>query len=177
MSGIGDEWSDFLDDTTFFISGAVSISDPDKDSMQGMFGEQGRDAQGNPTMTPQYDSKAGYSTWVGLQFPSLISEEGRWGVEYNHGTKFWRAVTYAEDTLIGSKVAARGDAYEAYFTEPLIDDIFSFQLRYTYIDYSYAGSNGFFGTTTGATNEISESPSPQIVDTASDLRAYLRYRF
>ena len=172
MSGIGDEWSDFLDDTTFFISGAMSISDPNEDSMQGMFGTMTQTG-----LVPQYDSKTGYSTWVGLQFPSLISEEGRWGVEYNHGTKYWRAVTYAEDTNIGSKLAARGDAYEAYFTEPLIDDIFSFQLRYTYIDYAYAGSNGFFGTTTGATNEISTSPSSQIVDTASDLRAYLRYRF
>ena len=173
VSGIGDEWSDFLDDTTFFVSGAVSLSDPNEDSLQGMFGEYNPDG----SYRPQYDSKAGYSVWVGLQYPSLISEEGRWGVEYNHGTKFWRAITYAEDTNIGSKIAARGDAYEAYFTEPLIDDIFSFQLRYTYIDYAYAGSNGFFGTMTGATNEIATTPSPGMVDTAQDIRAYLRYRF
>jgi len=173
VSGIGDEWSDFLDDTVFFVSGAVSITDPNEDSLQGMFGEFNPDG----SFRPQYDQKTGYSVWTGLQFPSLISESGRWGVEYNHGTKFWRAVTYAEDTNIGSKVAARGDAYEAYFTEPLIDDVFSFQLRYTYIDYAYAGSNGFFGTMTGASNMISEFPSPTTVDTAQDIRAYLRYRF
>ncbi|MEE8587971.1 MAG: DUF3373 family protein [Sulfurimonadaceae bacterium] len=173
VSGIGNEWSDFLDDTTFFVSGAMSISEPNKESLQGMFGEFNPDG----TFRPQYDEKTGYSVWAGLQFPSLISDEGRWGVEYNHGTKFWRAITYAEDTNIGSKIAARGDAYEAYFTEPLIDDIFSFQLRYTYIDYNFAGSNGFFGTMTGASNEVSTSPSPNMVDTAQDIRAYLRYRF
>jgi len=178
VSGIGDEWSDFLDDTTFFISGAMSITDPDKGSEQGMGGKI-TSMPGQPlTFTDdRYDSQTGYSAWVGLQFPSLISEDGRWGIEYNYGSEYWRAVTYSEDTLIGSKLAARGNAYEVYFTEPLIDDIFSFQVRYTYIDYDYSGSNGFFGSVTGATNEISKSPSPQIVDTASDLRAYLRYRF
>ena len=165
ISGIGDEWSDFLDDTTLFISAAMSKTDP----------------KSGKAMLGKTDSKTGYSTWVGLQFPSLISEEGRWGLEYNHGTKYWRSVTYGEDTLAGSKLAARGDAYEAYFTEPLIDDIFSFQLRYTYIDYKYAGSNGFFGSTTGTPTLISDmtpqTGSTVTVDTAQDIRAYLRYRF
>lgn len=165
ISGIGDEWSDFLDDTTLFISGAMSVTNPDA----------------GKSMLGKTESRTGYSTWVGLQFPSLISEEGRWGVEYNHGTKYWRSVTYGEDTLAGSKLAARGDAYEAYFTEPLIDDIFSFQLRYTYIDYKYAGSNGFFGSTTGTPTLISDltpqTGSTVTVDTAQDIRAYLRYRF
>jgi len=171
MSGIGDEWSDFLDDTTLFISGAVSVTDP----------EEGK------RMLGSVDSETGTSYWVGLQFPSLISEEGRWGVEYNHGSEYWRSMTYGEDTLAGSKLAARGDAYEMYFTEPLIDDIFSFQLRYTYIDYKYAGSNGFFGGATGTPYEISEmltsgdrnqmGAAGVTVDTASDIRAYLRYRF
>lgn len=178
VNGIGYEWGDFLDETTFFVSMAMSITDPDKDSSQGMLGEQTFDSLGNFTgFTKQYDEHTGYSAWVGLQFPSLISDDGRWGLEYNHGTKYWRSITYAEDTNIGSKIAARGDAYEAYFTEPLLDEVFSFQLRYTYIDYNFAGSNGFFGTTTGATNKISSSPSAAIVDTAQDIRAYLRYRF
>ena len=180
MSGIGDEWSDFLDDTTFFVSGAVSITNPD---------DNGVDVNGYPvtTMLGSTDSERGYSWWVGLQFPSLITEEGRWGLEYNHGGQYWRSVTYGEDTLVGSKLAARGEAYEAYFTEPLIDDIFSFQLRFTYIDYKYTGSNGFFGSATGTPLVISElqsNPNPFVagsagsnVDTAQDIRAYLRYRF
>ncbi len=83
-------------------------------------------------------SETGYSYWLGTQFPSLISDEGRWGAEFNHGSNYWRPITYGEDTLIGSKIAARGDAYEVYFTEPLVDDILTFQLRYTYINYDYS---------------------------------------
>ncbi|MFC2074529.1 DUF3373 family protein, partial [Campylobacterota bacterium] len=114
-----------------------------------------------------------------------ISEEGRFGVEFNHGSKYWRPITYAEDTLIGSKVAARGNAYEAYFTEPLVDDILSLQVRYTYIDYDYSGSNGFFGNVSGtpirisemATNPMYAGMANQVVDKAQDIRVYLRYRY
>lgn len=166
-NGIGDGISDFLDDTTFFISGAMSITDPNSD--QGMLGSR------------PGESKTGYSIWIGTQFPSLITEEGRWGLEYNNGSQYWRSITYGEDTNIGSKVAARGDAYEAYFTEPLIEDILSLQLRYTYIDYKYAGSNGFFGNTTGNAMSIQDAVNAgygsNVVDTAQDIRFYIRYRY
>lgn len=168
-NGIGSGWSDFLDETTFFVSGAMSITDPDK-------GEY---------MLGSDKSKTGYSYWVGTQFPSLITDDGRWGVEYNHGTKYWRSITYAEDTNIGSKVAARGDAYEAYFTEYLVEDILSMQIRYTYIDYKYSGSNGFFGGNpmtgagTGFAMLLTDTMpnADKIVDKAQDIRFYLRYKF
>jgi len=164
-NGIGDGINDFLDDTIFFISGAVSITDPDN----------------GKSMLGSADSKKGYSEWIGVQFPSLVSEEGRWGLEYNHGSKYWRSITYGEDTNIGSKLATRGDAYEAYFTEPLIEDILSLQLRYTYIDYKYAGSNGFFGSTSGNAMSIDEAIAAgqggNVVDSAQDIRFYLRYRY
>ena len=164
-NGIGDGISDFLDDTIFFISGAMSITDPNKS--HGMLGSD------------IGESKTGYSYWAGTQFPSLISEEGRWGLEYNHGTQYWRSITYGEDTNIGSKVAARGDAYEAYFTEPLVEDILSLQIRYTYIDYKYTGSNGFFGNTSGNAMEITSTmPNASMyVDKAQDIRFYIRYRY
>ncbi len=171
MNGIGDEWSDYLDDTFFFISGAASITDPYDNGNGGMLGST--------------ESQTGYSAWVGLQMPSFMTEDGRWGIEYNEGSKYWRSITYAEDTNIGSKLAARGQAYEIYFTEPLIDDILTFQVRATYIDYKYTGSNGFFGNNTGAPIEIQESMIGQlgedyastVVDTAQDIRFYLRYRY
>ena len=118
-----------------------------------------------------------------------MSEEGKWGLEYNKGSKYWRSITYAEDTNIGSKLAARGDAYEIYFTEPLVEDILSLQVRYTYVDYKYAGSNGFFGNTSGDSREISDvmmvpdgsggyvNGASNYVDTAQDIRFYLRYRY
>lgn len=167
IHGIGNYINDFLDDTIFFVSGAMSKTDPKQD--EGMLGS----AVG--------ESKTGYSVWVGTQFPSLISYDGRWGLEYNKGTQYWRSITYAEDTMIGSKLGARGDAYEAYFTEYLVEDILSMQIRYTYIDYKYTGSNGFFGNDTGSAMLISDlTPamgSSMTVDKAQDIRFYLRYKY
>lgn len=167
LNGIGNDWSGFLDDTTVFVSGAMSQTDPKKGA-GGMLGST--------------DKENGYSYWAGINMPSLISDEGRFGLEFNHGSKYWRPITYGEDTMIGSKVAARGNAYEAYFTEPLVDDTFSLQVRYTYIDYDYSGSNGFFGNTTGAPMKISDIPADNpmagmVVDKAQDIRVYLRYRY
>jgi len=167
INGIGNGWSDFLDDTLFFASGAWSITEPKKNG-QGMLGSP--------------DSKTGSSFWVGLQTPTGFSEQGRFGLEFNHGDKYWRSITYAEDTNIGSKVAARGNAFEAYYTDYLIEDVFSFQLRYTYIDYDYTGSNGFFGSSTGTPLKIADiAPTNPLaamtVNTAQDIRFYLRYRY
>jgi hypothetical protein len=133
-------------------------------------------------MLGSLESQTGYSYWIGTQFPSLISDAGRWGVEFNHGSKYWRPITYGEDTMIGSKIAARGDAYEVYFTEPLVKDILTFQLRYTYINYNYTGSNGFFGEGSGTPVAISDVPNgtamgANVVDKAQDIRAYIRYKF
>ena len=57
--------------------------------------------------------------------------------------------------MIGSKLAARGDAWEANWTYQ-INDALSMQLRYVNIDYEYTGSNGFFGNYSGAANKISD---------------------
>ena len=158
-----------MKDMKLFASFALSQTDP----------------QNGQTMLGSDTSKVGHSFWIGTQFPSLISKKGKWGVEYNHGSKYWRSFTYSEDTMVGSKIAARGDAYEAYFTEPLYKGL-TCQLRYTYIDYSYTGSNGFFGSQTGTPlkiDDLKKSPASQsalaanVVDVAQDLRLYLRYRF
>ncbi|QOP40536.1 DUF3373 family protein [Sulfurimonas marina] len=185
INGIGDGISDFLDETTFFVSGAMSKTDPKADARM-LYSEWTLDGQ----QTTAGESKTGYSYWIGTQFPSLITEDGRWGLEFNHGTKYWRSITYAEDTNIGSKMAARGNAYEAYFTEYLVEDILSMQIRYTYIDYDFTGSNGFFGDSTGAAMKISDIETAanagnttaqdmlgNIVKNAQDIRFYLRYKF
>ena len=93
------------------------------------------------------ESKSGTSYWFGAQLPVTVDDEnyGVVGVEFNHGSEYWRPFTYSEDTMIGSKIAARGDAWEAYYTYQ-INDALSAQVRYTSIDYDYTGSNGFFGS-------------------------------
>jgi len=128
------------------------------------------------------EDKSGTSYWFGALLP--VMDDGVLGVEYNHGSKYWRSFTYGEDTMIGSKLAARGDAYEAYYTYK-INQALSAQIRYTYIDYEYTGSNGFFGQATGTPLKISdvkaglygEEMKSMVVESASDLRFYIRYRF
>jgi len=105
------------------------------------------------SMMGSSDSETGTSYWVGAQLP--VDEKGVFGLEYNHGSEYWRPFTYGEDTMIGSKMATRGDAIEAYFTYQLTDAL-SAQVRYTKIDYDYTGSNGFFGNFSGGSNKISD---------------------
>ena len=172
--GIGDGINDFLDDTVAFISYAGTKTDPNE---LGMLGTT--------------DSKIGGSVYLGAQIPALFTEDGRLGFEFNHGSKYWRPFTYGEDTMAGSKLATRGNAYEAYYTQPLIGKTLSFQVRYTYMDYDYTGSDMFFGAT-GAPVKIDDikdnlnnpmwlaqhNINPDtVVDTAQDLRFYIRYRY
>jgi len=166
-NGVGDGINDFLDDTTLFLSWAGSKTDP-KDGMK-MLGDD--------------SSHAGWSIYMGAQIPAMFTDDGRLGFEYNHGSKYWRSFTYGEDTMVGSKLAARGDAYEAYYTQPIIGKKLSAQVRYTYIDYDYSGSNSFFGED-GTPVKLDDLNTPAAiqaagdpVEKAQDLRFYIRYRY
>jgi len=170
----------YLSDAKLFGSFAWSKTDPNA-SGGGMLGSK--------------DSETGTSYWVGAQLP--VTDDGVFGLEYNHGSQYWRSFTYGEDTMIGSKLAVRGDAYEAYFTYK-INKALSAQMRYTKIDYDYAGSQGFFGNSSGNAMKIDDVKKgaaafdaghvnqetamakkalPDIVESADDFRFYLRYRF
>ena len=127
----------YLSDVKVFGSLAWSKSRPD--AGQSMLGST--------------ESETGTSYWFGAQLP--VTEKGKFGIEYNHGSKYWRPFTYAEDTMVGSKLAARGNAFETYFTYQITDAL-SAQLRYTQIDYDYTGSNGFFGNVSGSVQKIDD---------------------
>ncbi len=57
--------------------------------------------------------------------------------------------------MIGSKIAARGNAWELNYTYQITKAL-SLQARYVDISYEYAGSQGFFGNTTGNAMSIDE---------------------
>ena len=118
--------------------------------------------------------ETGTSYYVGVNFPCLLVDGARWGLEYNHGSKYWRSFTYGEDTLVGSKLATRGDAYEIFYDLPLLDKFLTAQIRYTYIDYDYTGSDMFFGST-GTPMDVDSTPGA--VQSAQDLRLSIRYRY
>jgi len=175
--GIGDGISDMLDETNFFVSFATSKTDPNANSQM----------LGMTMMTPNGpmvlgaapgESKTGTSWYTGLNWPCQLIDDARVGVEYNHGSQYWRSFTYAEDTLAGSKLAARGDAYEIWFNKDLIGKTLTAQVRYTYIDYKYTGSNGFFANGgTPLTIDQAEAIGMTTVDKAQDIRFYIRYRY
>lgn len=159
-NGIGNGWSNFLDNTTAFASWAYSKTQPNS---LGMLGSS--------------DAKYGSSWWLGVQMPAVFTADGKIGIEYNQGSKYWRSITYGEDTMIGSKLAARGKAWEGYYNQPLTKNL-DMQLRYTHISYDYTGSNGFFGAEgTPYTMDDAISAGMNPVKSASDARAYIRYRY
>jgi len=160
--GIGEEISDFLDETIFFASFSLSTTSPDS----------------NKSMLGSAQQQTGNSYLIGVQMPCPITDDGRVGFEYNHGSQYWRSMTYGEDTMIGSKIAARGTAMEAYWIKPLTKSL-STSIRYTMIDYDYSGSNAFFGAY-GTPTDLSKLPAAwqgMYVDKANDLRLVIRYKF
>jgi hypothetical protein len=160
--GIGDGISDFLDDTTVFASFAFSKTYP----------KNGLSMLGSP------NSQTGSSIYIGANWDCQLIDDARVGVEYNHGSKYWRSFTYGEDTLVGSKLATRGNAYEFWFNKDLMGKKLTAQLRYTYMDYKYTGSNGFFGDG-GTPMTMSEAKAAGMdpVESAQDIRLYIRYRY
>ncbi len=180
VDGIGDGISDFLDNTTVFASVAFSKTDPKGKHgtmkaamMQGMGMGDGTESE----MLGSADSKMGTSYYVGVVVPGFLGDD-RFGFEYNHGSKYWRSFTYGEDTLAGSKLATRGNAYEAYYNFPLLGKNLTGQLRFTHLDYDYTGSDMFFGSTgTPMTKKEVHAQGMNFVDSASEARISLRYRY
>ncbi|SFV54205.1 hypothetical protein MNB_SV-12-890 [hydrothermal vent metagenome] len=152
VDGIGDEISDFLDDTVAFASVARSMYDPDS----------GHQLIGSDKET------RGYSAWVGLVVPDMITDKGRFGLEYNYGTQFWTPMTWAEDSAIGSKLAVRGSAIEAYWNFNLMGEKnLPAQIRYTHAQHDYTPNIRCTGWV-----------APKEVDIeADDIRLSVSYRY
>jgi len=152
VDGIGDEINDFLDETIFFISLAQSLYQPDN----------GKELLGST------DDKTGQSYWVGFTIPDMITNDGRFGMEYNHGSKYWTPMTWAEDSPTGSKIAVRGDAYEAYWNFYLMGEKnLPAQIRYTHLQHDYTPNIRCSGWV-----------APQDVDIESDdIRFSVSYKY
>ena len=178
--GVGDEINDFLDNTILFASYSKSVTDPNSSSSAVINPENGMT---NGGMLGSTDKESGHSIWIGAQMPCPITDDGRFGIEWNKGSKYWRSMTYGEDTMVGSKIATRGTAIEAYWLKPLTKSL-SLNLRYTKIDYDYTGSNAFFGAdgTPTAIKDAQQAHEAGLypfspVSKAEDIRVSVRYRF
>jgi len=90
-------------------------------------------------------------------------------VNYVHGSKYFRPMTYSEDTLAGSIAAVRGNAFDVYYIKNIVEHLTA-SIRATYLDYDYAGSEAFFGV-------AGDPDQNDYVEKATDIRAYIRYNF
>jgi hypothetical protein len=138
-------------------------------------------ANGAPTvksgMLGSNDSETGNSIYIGVQVPCPLTEDGKIGLEWNKGSKYWRSFTYGEDTMAASKLAARGTAWEIYYIKPLTKSL-TLQARYTKIDYDYTGSQGFFGDDgTPYTMDEAQAFGMDPIEEASDLRLSISYKY
>ena len=154
VDGIGDEISDFLDETTVFVSAAYTNYNA-KDGYVLLDSEAG-------------GSQSGQSIWVGAIIPDGFTDAGKFGFEYNHGSKYWTPMTWAEDTAMGSKISVRGDAYEAYWNFNMFGvKYLPSQIRYTYAQHDYTPNINCAGWV----------PVDNVDITAQDIRLAVSYRY
>jgi hypothetical protein len=117
----------------------------------------------------------GYGVYGGVVFP--MPKDGRLGLEYNWGSKYWFSFTGAEDSLVGSKIAARGQVFEGYWIQPVFGKDFFVKLGGKYYDYEYTGS----GNPLGEPVKISEATALDtlfpVVDKVMDLYLSATLRF
>jgi hypothetical protein len=149
MDGIS-ESNDFLSETVAF--GSVAMSEYTPDSGYTLLGSD--------------EKKSGKSIWLGATFPDMVTENGRLGIEYNMGTKYWTPMTWAEDTLAGSKIATRGTATEVYWNTKIGGfDNLTAQVRYTNMQHDFTINNRCAGWV-----------KPEDIDTTiSNLSLSVRY--
>lgn len=139
--------SEILADIDVFLSLSWSHTDPDDISKNPFYGLMG---MGLLSSNGEIKSQDGYSVYAGAICPMPF--KGRLGLEYNQGSKYWFNMTGAEDSLIGSKLAARGSVVEAYYIQPVVKKNFFLTLGSVFYDYEYSGS----GNPLGAPVKISE---------------------
>jgi hypothetical protein len=127
------------------------------------------------TDTSDNKKRDGYSLYVGVQIPAPM---GKLGLEYNYGSKYWIPFTQSQDDVMGSKLATRGQAGEAYYIFDVNPKMF-IKFGGIYYDYKYTGS----GSPVGAPVKISDIQDGNAasmlpaVDTAWDTYASLTVKF
>ncbi len=161
-----------LTDVDLFLAGSWSHTDPSNISRNPFYQIMG---QGLLSSNGDLESHDGYSVYAGIVFN--LPWDARLGLEYNWGSEYWFNMTGAEDSLVGSKLAARGQVWEIYWHQQIFKDNFFITLGGQYYDYEYTGS----GNPLGAPVKISEVTSLDALNAVVDevwvgyLSATLRF--
>lgn len=121
------------------------------------------------------EDRDGYSVYVGMQIPAPM---GKFGLEYNYGSRYWTPFTQAQDDVLGSKLATRGHVGEAYYIFDIAPKAF-IKAGVIYYDYEYTGSGSVLGKPQKvedvlAGNAYSAMP---VIDTAWDFNLAMTIKF
>ena len=137
-------YQDKYKDLNFFLAGAWSRTQVD-----GQTDEMGTSLLGSWWDTPENHS--GYNAHVGVRY-DIADRDLKLGAEYNHGSKYWIAMTPGHDDLYVSKLATRGNVYEIYgiYDLPGGEAVSKYgkawmRLGFQHYDYTYTGSGFWLG--------------------------------
>ncbi|MGE4319725.1 MAG: DUF3373 domain-containing protein [Deferribacterales bacterium] len=171
------EWHSFLaQGETFgwnwFASYSMSKTDPKNRSANAMYQFMDMDQ-----MMGSDSSKSGNSIWVGVSTPALPYTGGKLGFEYNHGSKYWMGMTGAEDDVVGSKLAVRGDVYEVYYHQPIVGDRLFATIGYQLFDYEYTGSGSYLGEPVKIGDATAMNTMMAVTDKVEKFYASFTYRY
>ena len=133
-------YSDKVQDINYFVTLGWSRTDPNERGMLNEYNNLGQPA------VLDTDSENGYSVYVGGRY-DIPDSAFKLGLEYSHGSKYWIAMTPGHDDVYASKLATRGNTYEAYgiWDIPGGEAVSRYGkafMRFGYIhyDYNYTGS-------------------------------------
>ena len=162
----------FDKDIDFFLSGSWSHTSPSQTSQNPYYQLMG---MGLLNSNGELESHDGYLIYAGAVFPMFWG--GRFGLEYNYGSKYWFNFSGAEDSLVGSKLAVRGHVYEGYWHQPIIRDNFFLTLGARYYDYEYTGSGNPMGEPVEISSLTSLDALNPVIDEVWDAYLSLTFRY
>lgn len=159
-------------DIDVFLSGSWTHTDPSRISANPFYELMG---MGLLNSNGELASRDGYGIYAGVIFN--MPWNARLGIEYNWGSRYWFNFTGAEDSLVASKLAARGQVWEVYWHQDIFPGNFFLTLGGQYYNYEYSGS----GNPLGKPVKISELTSLDALNAVPDevwvgyLSATLRF--
>ncbi len=139
-TNLAEIWSELQHDIDLFCALSWTHTNPSQMSQNPFYKMTG---QGLLSSGGELEERDGYAIYAGAVFPMPL--KARLGLEYNWGSKYWLNFSGAEDALEGSKLAVRGNVFEAYYLQPIFGENFFLKLGGRYYDYDYTGSGNPLG--------------------------------